>query len=73
MRSLTVGHLRQLTQHLPPNTVVLVPASDHSYRKTKAFIGTAIYDERNGWCEDFDEDNQELEEGCVRVQVLIIQ
>lgn len=40
---LSVGQLRQLLEGLADNTPVLIPSSDHSYRRCEGEIGEAGY------------------------------
>jgi len=73
MKLLTVAHLRKLIEHLPDDTRVLRPASDHSYKPAEGMVGTALLEsEGNHWTEDYGEEMTPEADYGKRHKVLIV-
>lgn len=72
MRHITVRELKQLIYAERDETVVLLPAADHSYRPASASVALARLHPRHGWSEDDGEDAITNELGT-RFRALIIQ
>ncbi len=71
----TAGELHLLTLDCPSKMRIVVPASDHSYRRALAHRGTAILHPNGSWSEDYGDLNPTEwgEDGSERVEVLIIE
>ena len=69
---MNIKQLKALIANLPDETLVLQPASDHSYRMAGAEITTALQEGRNTWSEDYGEDATPENEYGKRINVLVI-
>jgi hypothetical protein len=67
---MNVGQLRTLLANAPDDAVILVPASDHSYREVRAVLTTALGSKRDGYMEDFGEEFNES--NAPRVQAVVV-
>lgn len=69
---MNVAQLRELLKELPDNARVVTGAPDHSYREARCEAGTALYDRRSGWSEDYGEEQTPEAEFGKRLPVLIV-
>lgn len=73
MRNATVGQLKKLLQDVPDDTLVVVPASDHSYREVSASVTTAILDARyDHLSEDFGGGYEPEHDDWKRINVVLV-
>lgn len=64
--------LKKLLKDVPDNTIILVPGSDHSYRRVMLFYGTALQEDRGTYTEDYGESVTPEAECGKRIQALIV-
>jgi hypothetical protein len=71
---MTLKKFREVTKDLPENTLLITPAPDHSYRRIlSAEVGTAVYNQRYGFYEDYgDKINHEESKQDKRCNVIIV-
>lgn len=68
-----VKDLRRIIEGLPDDTVLVVPASDHSFHEVGVCPGTALFDRKSlMWTQDCGEELTPEAEYGKRVNVLII-
>jgi hypothetical protein len=73
MRAINAKQLREWLAKVPDDTILLVPAPDHSYRPATVTKGKALFYKGGHISEDWDqEEAAEIETGTRR-EVLIVQ
>jgi hypothetical protein len=71
---MTIKQLKQIIADLPDDSVILVPAPDHTYRNVGAHITTALYDaDHESWAEDWGDVYTPADIYGERFKVLVIR
>lgn len=68
---MTLGTFLKRYSQLDPETVLVIPASDHSYEEACVSPNTALYD-HGAWTEDYGEESTPEAEYGRRRKVLVI-